>query len=503
MQVRVQKGNIAEAAVDAVIVNLFEGVTQPGGATGAVDKKIGGLISRLIAEGEFKGELNETAVVHLGEGTPYRKVIVVGLGKQDEFNAERVRQVSATAVKAASKGNAKQIAMIVHGAGIGNLDVTEAAQCVAEGAILGQYRYDQYKSKGDSGDRSDEDKATVELTIMETDADKVGAIQDAVARGIILAESTNFARDLVNAPGNDLTPTELAERARAMAEESGLECEILDREAMEQLGMGALLGVAKGSVQEPKLVFMRYRGSDDEQPIALVGKGVTFDTGGISLKPGAGMAAMTSDMAGAAAVFGAMRAIARLQPKRHVICVAACVENMPSGTAQKPGDVVRAMTGKTIEIDNTDAEGRLILADAVAYAESRGAEAIIDVATLTGACVIALGKLYTGLLANDDELADAILAAGEKAGERYCRLPADPEYKQQYKSDIADIKNTGGREAGTITGGLIIGEFVQNARWAHLDIAGTSTNSNERHYMVKGATGVAVRTLAELVCGES
>jgi len=496
VNIRVQQGDIAEAAADAVIVNLFEGVTQPGGATGAVDARIGGLIRKLIAAGEFKGKLNETAVIHVGDGTSYRKVVVVGLGKQDEFDAERVRQVSASAAKAAVKGDVKSVATIVHGAGIGGLDVEEAARCVAEGTILGLYRYDKYKSKKDDGDTRGHGVA--ELLIIERDGNKIGAIMEAVSRGVILAESTNFARDLVNAPANELTPTVLAERARAMAEESGLECEILDRAAMEELGMGALLGVAKGSAEEPKLVFLRYRGSNDA-PVAMVGKGVTFDTGGISLKPAAGMGAMTSDMAGAAAVLGAMRAIARLKPKQHVIAVAACVENMPSGTAQKPGDVVRAMTGKTIEIDNTDAEGRLILADAVAYAESKGAHTIIGVATLTGACVIALGKLYTGLVANDDALADAILAAGVKAGERYCRLPADPEYKEQYKSDVADIKNTGGREAGAITGGLIISEFIDKARWAHLDIAGTSTNAKDRHYMVKGATGVAVRTLAELV----
>lgn len=490
---QVTQGDITTAQVDAVIVNLFEGVEQPGGATGAVDKQIAGLVGKLVAGGEFKGELNETAVLYTTD-TPYRKVIVVGLGKQDEFSAERARQVAATAIKAAAKGDVKTIGTIVHGAGIGGLDVTTAAQSLAEGTVLGAYRYDKYKSDA-------KERETVHVSVFESDSAKVDAIESGIARGTILADATNFARDLVNAPGNELTPTVLAERAKAMADEVGLECNILDKAEMERLGMGALLGVAQGSAQEPKLVFMRYKGSDDEQPVALVGKGVTFDTGGISLKPGAGMAAMTGDMAGSAAVFGAMQAIARLKPKQHVICVAACVENMPSGTALKPGDVVRAMTGKTIEIDNTDAEGRLILADAVAYAESQGAHTIVDVATLTGACVIALGSLYTGLVSNDDELAEQLMAAGAKTGERYCRLPADPEYKQQYKSDIADIKNTGGREAGTITGALIISEFVDKARWAHFDIAGTGSTSKERHHFVKGGTGVAVRTLAEFVAG--
>lgn len=491
MQVYVSQGNIVDADVDALVVNLFEGA-KPGGATGAVDQAIGGLIAGLVESGEFKGEPNETAVVHLGPGRPYRKVIVVGLGKHEELNPERVRQVTASSVKAAAKGGVKKIGTVLHGAGAGGLDVSLAAQAVAEGAILGLYKYDTYKSG--------EKKASADVVVYEGDAGKIETVKAGIERGMILAESTNWARDLVNAPGNDLTPTVLAAKAKQMAAETGLECEILERGDMERLGMGSLLGVAKGSAEEPKMIVLRYKGSDAEQPYALVGKGVTFDTGGISIKPGPGMGAMKGDMAGAAAVLGAMRAIAYLKPAQHVIAVAACVENMPSGTALKPGDILRAMTGKTIEVDNTDAEGRLILADAVAYAESLGAHSIVDVATLTGACVIALGSLYTGIVSTDDELAESIMAAGRLAGERYCRLPADPEFKDQFKSDVADIKNTGGREAGTITGALIIGEFVEKAKWAHLDIAGTGDNSKERHYLTKGGTGVAVRTLAELIC---
>ena len=498
MQIEVRQGNITAVAADAVIVNLFEGVTHPGGATGAMDARIGGLIRRLIESGEFKGKLNETAVLHVGGDLPFRKVVVVGLGKSSEFDAERVRQVSATAAQAAAKGKVKTIATIVHGAGIGGLDPAVAAQSVAEGTLLGLYRYDKYKTRKANGE--DSSGRPERLVIAEMDAAKVPVIQAGVDRGVILAEATNFARDLVNAPGNELTPAELARRAKAMADECGLECTILGREEMAKLGMGALLGVAQGSAHEPQLIVVRYRGADGP-PVALVGKGVTFDTGGISLKPSEGMAAMTTDMAGAAAVLGAMRAIAQLKPRQHVIAVAPCVENMPSGTAQRPGDIVRAMTGKTIEIDNTDAEGRLILADAVAYAESLGAHTIVDVATLTGACVVALGHFYTGLVSTDDALAEAIMAAGRKAGERYCRLPADPDYKEQYKSDKADIKNTGGRPAGAITGALIISEFISKARWAHLDIAGTAEAKKARHYLPKGATGVAVRTLAEYVCG--
>lgn len=493
MRVYVEQGNLAEAQVDALIVNLFKGVKNPGGATGAVDKRLGGLISKLIGNGEFKGDLNETAVLHLGDGHPYRKVIVVGLGEAEDFDLERVRQVAATSVKVAAKGGVKRIGTILHGAGIGGLDAKEAAQALAEGIILGQYRYDAYKSDA-------EEREPIEVVVIEMDGGKVAAIEAGIERGTILAESTNFARDLANAPSNEVTPTVMAERAAQMAKELGLECTILGRDDLERLGMGAMLGVAKGSAEEPKLIVLRYKGSDDEKPFALVGKGVTFDSGGISIKPSQNMSAMKGDMSGAAAVLGAMRAIALLKPAQHVLAVAPCVENMPSGTATKPGDILRAMTGKTIEVDNTDAEGRLILADAVAYAESQGAHTIVDVATLTGACVIALGSIYTGLISTDDELAEAIMAAGKVAGERYCRLPADPEYREQYKSDVADVKNTGGREAGTITGGLFISEFIKDAKWAHLDIAGTMSSTKDRDYRVKGASGVAVRTLAELIC---
>lgn len=493
MRIQVYQGNVTEVQVDALIVNLFEGVQHPGGATGAVDQQIGGLISKIIANGEFTGKLNETAVIYLSDEMPFRKVVVVGLGKREEFSPERVRQVTAAALRTAAKGKCTRIGTILHGAGIGGLDVKEAAQCLAEGAILGQYRYDVYKSDPES-------REPIDLWVIERDPSKLEALEAGLQRGTVLAQAANFARDLVNAPGNELTPTALAERARAMAEDVGLDCTVLDRDELERLGMGALLAVAKGSAEPPKLVVLRYKGSEREQPVALVGKGVTFDSGGISLKPSAGMAEMKGDMAGAAAVLGAMKAIAQLQPKEHVIGIIACVENMPSGTALKPGDIVRSMTGKTIEIDNTDAEGRLILADAVAYAESLGAHTIVDVATLTGACIIALGNVYTGAVGNNSTLADEVIEAGRKAGERIWQLPADPEYKEQYKSDVADIKNTGGREAGAITGALIIGEFVKEARWLHLDIAGTAWTGKEKHYIAKGGTGVAVRTLAEWIC---
>lgn len=489
MKLTVVQKSITEIEADAIIVNLFQGVTKPGGATGAVDRATGGLISRLIEAGECAGKRNECATLHFPPGLPCKKLIVVGLGQADEFDLDYVREVTASSLKAAAGEGVRRVATIVHGAGIGGLNPEDAARAVAEGAVLGTYRFEAFKSEPS--------KARIEeLIVVEASAEKVPAIQKGVERGTLLAECTNFARDLVNTPSNHLTPAMLAEKAADMARQVGLECTIIERDEMERLGMGALLGVAKGSAEPPKLIVLRHRGG--RGPLtALVGKGVCFDSGGISLKPAQGMADMKSDMAGAAAVLGAMRAIALLKAEADVMAVVPAVENMPSGTALKPGDILRTMTGKTIEIDNTDAEGRLILADAVAYAGSQGAERIVDVATLTGACVIALGRVYTGIVANDDELVQELFQAASKTGEKYTRLPTDPQYQKQYKSDVADIKNTGGREAGAITGGMIIGEFVGEAKWAHLDIAGTSFIDKPRPYLPKGGTGVGVRTLAE------
>jgi len=488
MKISVIRESITAVEADAVIVNLFQGVESPGGATGAADRATGGLISRLIQSGEFRGKLNETATLHFPPGLPQRKLVLVGLGPASEFSLERVREVSAAALKEAARGGARRIATIVHGAGIGGLDPGEAAAALAEGALLGSYTYARFKS--DPGA-----PAPGELVVAEMDEKKLGAIEEGVRRGAVLAESVNFARDLVNAPGNHLTPAALAEAARELAREIGVECTVLEREEMERLGMGALLGVAKGSAEPPKLIVLRYARDASRPLVALVGKGVTFDTGGISLKPAKGMSEMKGDMAGAAAVLGAVRALALLGAEVNLMAVVPAVENMPSGTAMKPGDVVKAMNGKTVEVDNTDAEGRLILADAVAYAVAQGAQRVVDVATLTGACVVALGRLYSGLVATDDRLAEELLKAAAAAGEKVWRLPSDPAYREQYKSDVADLKNTGGRDAGAITGALFISEFAGDAAWAHLDIAGTAFAEKEKAYTPRGGTGVAVRTL--------
>ncbi|HBK86234.1 MAG TPA: leucyl aminopeptidase [Firmicutes bacterium] len=491
MQVKVVQQDILKTRADAWIVNLFEGVTNPGGATGAVDKALGGQISRLIELGEFTGKLLETAVLYPIDAHA-AKVIIVGLGEAEQFTLERVRQAAGAAFKVAAKGKAQTIATIVHGAGIGGLCPEACAQATIEGCLLASYRYEA------KGVKPDGKAQPSQLIVVEHNGDKLAAIERGVSRGQITAQATNLARTLVNTPANFMTPTHMAATADKVAAESNLQCEILERADMEQLGMGCLLGVAQGSAQPPKLIALRYAGNPGGETVALVGKGITFDSGGISIKPSAGMEHMKNDMAGGAAVISAMQAIGKLKPKVNILGVVACTENLPSGTALKPGDVIEAMTGQTVEIVSTDAEGRLILADAVAYAEHKGASKIIDVATLTGAIGVALGDVYAGLVSNNDELVAVIEQAAQQAGERFWRMPVHDDYRELYKSEVASLRNGGVRGGGAITGGMIISEFIKDAAWAHLDIASMASGEKTKGYAVKGGTGFATRTLIQI-----
>ena len=494
MEIKVVPGDITQHRVGAIVVNLFEGVTSPGGATGAVDRALDGAVSRLIEEGEIKGKRGEMTLIHtLGKMAPSR-VLVAGLGKESKLTLDSVRSVAAECCRHLRRVGVETAATIVHGAGAGGLETKASGQAIAEGSILGLYRFDRHKS-------TNEDRRDIrELTIVELDAERTKALEEGVAEGTIVAEAVSLCRDMANEPANFMTPTRMAEVALEVARDAGLEIQVLDRSEMSELGMGALLGVAQGSEAPPKLIILRYKGdpSDEANSLGLLGKGITFDSGGLDIKSAAGMVTMKRDMSGGAAVISAMRAIGQLKPKLNVTAIVPSTENMPGGRAQRPGDVVRAMNGKTIEIDNTDAEGRLVLADAVAYARSIGLDRLVDVATLTGAITVALGKLCTGVFGNDQDLIDQIIEAGRRAGERIWQLPTYDEYREQYRSDVADIKNTGGRNAGSITGAQIIGEFSEGASWAHLDIAGTSSSDSHKGYNVKGATGVPVRTLVAL-----
>lgn len=491
MEIRVKLQDILSYEGDALLVNLFEGVEEPKGATGAVDKALDGAIKAAIAHREFQGKLHEKLLLHTFGKIPARMVLVIGLGKEESFTLDRVRSASAEALKHLRKVGAKKVGTIVHGAGVGGLDPKRSAQALTEGAVLGLYTFNRYK-KDESNERGIQ-----ELTILERDEQKIQALEEGIRVGRILAEATNFTRDMVNEPANVMTPTALAERAKEVAEALGLECQILGPEEIKALGMGAFWGVAQGSVEPPRLIILRYKGTEGER-LGFVGKGITFDSGGISIKPAEGMEAMKGDMAGGAAAIAAVKAIAELRLPIDVTAIVPATENLPSGTAQRPGDIVRSMSGKTIEVINTDAEGRLILADALAYAKRLGISKIVDVATLTGACVVALGSVRTGAFSNDQAFLDQVIKAGEEAGEKIWPMPMDEEYDEQIKSDVADLKNVGGRKGGAITAAKFLAHFVEETPWVHLDIAGTSMAEEEKGYHPKGATGVAVRTLVHL-----
>ena len=490
MKLKVKTDELSNVSCDVLVVPLRGGSDALKGDAAILSPYYQAAIAKMVENGEFNGKANETAVIHLS-GVP-RKLVLVGLGAAASLTTEKIRQAAGAGMRTALKGNVASVAVSM--TFDSELDPVACAQAVVEGGMLAAYRFDRLKSDAKA-------LGLAEIVVAVSNGTAVSPVQQGVDKGVIMAEATMLARDLVNLPGNMMTPTHMAEAAQKIAFEGGLSCEVLEENDMQALGMGALLGVSQGSAQPAKLIVLKYEGSTPDEVLALVGKGLTFDSGGISLKPGEGMHLMKNDMSGGAAVLCAMKAIGHLKPARSVLGIVACSENLPSGTALKPGDVVTAMNGKTIEILNTDAEGRLILADAVAYAVTLGAKRIVDAATLTGACGVALGpNIYSAVVANDDALVADIMQAAALAGERFWRMPGDDDYKELFKSTVADLQNTGGRLGGVMTGGLFIGEFVGETPWAHLDIAPTAFADKEKHYQGKGATGVAVRTLAELAC---
>jgi leucyl aminopeptidase len=491
MRIQVQSGDISQFKADAIVVNLFEGVAAPGGGTGAVDAAIGGAISDLIASGDIRGKSGEFTLIHSLGRLPSPRVIVAGLGKSTDFSIDQVRLLSGELARYLRRQRLKDVAVIAHGAGIAGLPAEDCAEAIAEGTLLGLYRFLRHK-------RPDDDAVEIEtLTIVEHDAAKLPLLERGIERGRILAEATNFCRDMANEPANYLTPTDMAEHAEAAASRTGLVVEVHGPDWMREKGMGGVLGVAAGSAQEPRFIVLRYDGGGDAK-LAFVGKGITFDTGGISIKPASGMEEMKGDMSGGASVIAAMGAIARLKPQVNVIGIVPATENMPGGSATKPGDVLKTMTGKTIEVINTDAEGRLILADGLAYAREQGADAIVDIATLTGAISTTLGNVAMGAMTNNSRLLDRVKEAADAAGERVWELPMWDDYKDLIRSDVADMKNSGGRMAGSITAAMLLREFVEDTPWVHLDIAGVDNYDRDKGVMVKGASGIPVRTLVHL-----
>ena len=493
MNLKVVSGDITQIKTGAIIAGLYQGERKPAGAAAVIDAALDGAVSALIKSGEIKGKPDEVSVVHSLGKLPAGRVAVIGLGKKKELTADRIRGAAATACRLLVKSKVEDIAISVPGIGVNKVSAEAAAQAIAEGAILGVYSFRRHITKKDNN--AELKKLTL---VAEKEAD-VKALKSGSRKGKIMAEAACLTRDMVNEPANYMTPTHMAETASKIAQDNILELTILERKDMQKLGMGALLGVAQGSSQPPKFIILNYKGrGGDDIDLALVGKGVTFDSGGISIKPSSKMEEMKGDMAGGAAMIAAMSAIAQLKPKINVTVIVPATENLPDGSAIKPGDVLTAMNGKTIEVINTDAEGRLILADALCYANKLKVKRIVDAATLTGACVIALGHVATGAFGNNQRLVDDILAASKEAGEHTWQMPMFEEYRGQNKSDVADVKNVGGRDAGAITAAMFLSEFCGDTPWVHLDIAGTSYVDKEKGYIIKGATGVPVRTLVNL-----
>ncbi len=485
MELTLKAGALTEVEADALAVVCFKGQepTALGGETLA-------WFSEVRESGEFEGKLLETLLLHSPKGFKAKRLLLIGGGEQEKFKTSDARKAAGVAVRILKSKGVKALAFQV----AGPLATESFVEALAEGAILGSFEPNQLKT-----DPKKNDKRIDQFTVVA--AEDSASLQAALERGKVIGEAQNLTRFLANEPANLLTPARLAEQARLMAESCGLGCEILDEARMRQLGFGALLGVAQGSAEPPALIVLKYvpeRTPESGDHLALVGKGVTFDTGGVSIKPADGMEKMKYDMSGAAAVIGAMRAIAALKPRIPVTAYAPCVENMVSHKAQRPGDIVTSYLGKTIEVLNTDAEGRLILADALTYASRQGATHLVNAATLTGAIAVALGHLRSGVFSNNEALQAKVLAASDAEGERMWALPMDEDYNDYLKSAFADLPNIGGRYGGSITAAKFLEAFVEEKPWVHLDIAGTAWLDDEKPFLAKGPSGVPVRTFIRL-----
>jgi leucyl aminopeptidase len=491
MELRLTSLPVEQIETEALVVLAFQADRPEDGLAHAaarrLDEATGGWLTEALRSGEFTGKLYEILVLHRPPNLKARRLVLVGGGKRERFASLELRRAAGAVVRALRSRSVTEAAMVVEGG-------AEEVSATAEGAILGNYEPDRYKTEKKNG------KPVERFTLAVPAVD--AGLEAALERARIAGETQNYVRDLVAEPANRMTPSVLAERAREMAAECGLECDVLDAGRMNQLGMGALLGVAQGSAEPPALIVLQYRpqlAAEGAVHLGLLGKAVTFDSGGISIKPSDGMDKMKYDMAGGAAVIGAMRAIAQLKPSLPVTALIPAVENMPGGRAQRPGDVVRTLSGKTVEVLNTDAEGRLILADALTYAQRLGCTHLVDAATLTGAIVVALGHVNVGAFGSDQALLDRVLAAARATGEKFWPMPLDDEYKEQLKSVVADLPNIGNRWGGAITAAMFLKEFADPLPWVHLDIAGTAWLEEAKPYMAKGPTGVPVRTLIRLV----
>ncbi|MBN8732881.1 MAG: leucyl aminopeptidase [Acidobacteria bacterium] len=483
MDIRFERTPLAQAEAGALILLAFEDAAPVTGA--ACDAAL----AQLYSSGEYKGKPLDLVLLHAPAGLAAQRLILAGCGKLDDCKPATVRKAAGAALRLA-KGKTKSVAIALTGA----QQTPDLIAAATSGAILAEFEPEHHKTNGDKADKR------IDSCLIAVPAATPG-LETAFHHARVIAESQNFTRELVNEPGNLLPPLELAARAQAMAAEVGLNCEILDRDRMAQLGMGSLLGVAQGSAFPPALIILRYtpETASTTDHFAIVGKGVTFDTGGVSIKPSDGMEKMKYDMAGGAAAIGAMRAIAQLKPRVPVTALIPAVENHVGGRAQRPGDIVKSLNGKTIEVLNTDAEGRLILIDAITYAQRHlGVTHMIDAATLTGSIVVALGHVHVGAFSNNDEWYERVRAASQSAAESLWRMPLDDDYKKQLESPFADLQNIGTRWGGSITAAYFLKEFADPTPWVHLDIAGTAWLDDGKPWMAKGPTGICVRTFVEI-----
>ena len=490
IEISVSKGLLEETPANVLVVNLFEGVKIPAGATGAIDVALDGLISKfIIAKEGFDGKFGKMYLLPTYGKIAAEKVLLVGLGKNKDFTPNRLRELSAKIIKKCRKmGNAKKVISVLHGAGIGGYDPEICARMITEGTLIGSYSFDKYKTEKST-------KKVDELVIVDMVEENCKKAKAGIKKGKIIGSAMNFARDLSNEQPAYATPSKLAEIAQSFKD---LEVKVYDKEEIEKMGMGAFLGVAKGSSQPPKFIHMHYKGSNQkliQRKIAIIGKGICFDSGGLDIKPPSSMLNMKDDMSGAAAVLGVMSVLKDLKPNCEVHGIIAACENMPGCSAYKPGDVLTAKNGKTIEVDNTDAEGRLTLADALCYACELDVDEVIDIATLTGACVVALGSAASGIMGNHQPTIDKLIKCANSGGEKMWQLPMFDEYKESLQSDVADMRNTGSRMGGAQIAGIFLQNFVKKVHWAHIDVAGTAFLDKPQNEFPKGATGAGVRTL--------
>ncbi len=499
MKCQVKEGPVAQEAADVLVIGGYENENALPKTHQALDDALGGQLRELRETGEFSGKSQEAVLIHTRKALPAKRVLLLGLGKKKDVTLDRIRQAMGTACKKVRQAGARTCSAPVLGTDAVKAPVSDIAQAMVEGAILGGYRFTHYQS--DNGDPSHEIRA---MTLLASRATQVSGMKTGARRGEASANATAFARDLCNHPANVMTPSRVAQEAQTIAKEFSINLTVLERKEQEKLGMGGMLGVARGSQEPPKFIVLEYSGGKKkDRPVVLVGKTITFDSGGISLKPSENMEQMKADMTGGAEVLGAIRAAAQLRLRLNVVGILPATENMPGGRATKPGDILRMLNGKTVEVQNTDAEGRLVLADGLAYAARFNPQCIVDIATLTGACIVALGQFAIGMLGNDDALKADMQKAGEQAGERVWEMPLWEEYFEQLKSDVADMRNIGGRGGGMITAGMFLSKFVDDCPWVHLDIASTDWSSSERPYIGKGPTAIGTRLLVQWLINRS